>query len=664
MRSALFALVAGCLLLSSASSHAAEPVPPHWQVASPSGKLVATIRQSADGGAEYMVALNGRPVIEWSPLGLTLAWGDQSKPDTIQRADFSSTVRFGAVSKSAVSDAYTMVTGKRRSNRYDANTLLLELIDSETGRRLDLEFQLADDGAAFRYKLPGRSLLYSWIEGEDTGFALGLGGTHWGQAYDPPNAWQPAYESPWNNGQPIGTAVPAQTGPGWTIPALFRDENGVWVLLHESGLTRDYHASHLAPEAPGGTYRIAGPLASDGLGFGDTRPAMTAPARLPWRFMVISERLGDIAESNRVFDLAPPSTAADTAWIKPGVSSWSWLTDHDSSQSLPKLKAFIDLAAHRGWPYSLVDANWNRIAPDSLEQLAAHAQAKNVGLLVWYNSGGRHNAVTEEPRNLMDDRPRRRAEFAKLQRLGVKGVKIDFFQSDKQDRIAQYLEILEDAAEFKLLVNFHGCTVPRGWQRTYPHLMTMEAVRGGEHYTFDSLPDFGQLSTTQDAVLPFTRNAIGSMDFTPVLFSKQARTRLTTSAHEAALGVVFESGIQHMADSTAGYGLASADYHRYLRELPTVWDETRLLAGYPGREAVFARRAGTRWYIAGINGEGSVKTMTFDLGFLSKGGSALELMDGADRYGFYSGSRKLAPGKVRVSMAAFGGFVWVIDTAR
>ncbi len=661
MRSALFL---GCLLLFGTGLRAAEPAAPQWQVASPSGNLVATVRRSADGGAEYAVALNGRPVLDWSPLGLTLAWGDQSKPDAIQRADFASTVDFGAVARHQIADRYIMTTGKKRENSYAANALTVELRDVETGRQLELEFQLADDGVAFRYKLPRQSLLYSWVESEDTGFALGPDGTHWGQAYDPSNAWQPAYEAPWNNGQPIGTAVPAQTGPGWTIPALFRDEHGVWILLHESGLTRDYHASHLAPEAPGGTYRIAGPLASDGLGFGDVRPAMTTPAALPWRFMVISERLADIAESNRVFDLAPPSTAADTSWIKPGISSWSWLTDHDSSKSAPKLKAFVDLAAERGWPYSLVDANWDRIYPNEIEQLIAYADSKHVGLLFWYNSGGRHNAVTEGPRNVMDDRKLRRAAFARLEQLGVKGVKIDFFQSDKQDRIAQYLEILEDAAEFHLLVNFHGCTVPRGWQRTYPHLMAMEAVRGGEHYTFDSLPDFGQLSTTQNSVLPFTRNVIGSMDFTPVLFSKQARTRLTTNAHEAALGVVFESGIQHMADSPAGYAATSADYHRYLRDLPTVWDETRLLAGYPGREAVFARRSGSRWYIAGINGEGAAKTLALDLAFLGKAGSALELKDGAVRDRFYSGQRRLVPGKTRVSMAAFGGFIWVVDTAR
>jgi alpha-glucosidase len=642
-------------LLLPTSAYAEE-----WSASSPNGSLVASVRQAAEGKAEYAVSLRGRQVVEWSPLGLTMRWVDQSKPEETQKADFSSTITIGKPSERAVSESYVMVTGKRRDNRYAANELTLPVKDLETGKTLDLVFQVADDGVAFRYTFTGSSLLYHWVEREDTGFTFGPGGTHWGQGYDRANSWQPAYEAPYTNGVPIGSKAPADIGPGWGIPALFRDEGGAWILLHEAGLTTDYHGSHLMAEAAGGAYRLAPPLAEDGLGVGSNQPRFTLPAATPWRFMVISDDVGDIAESNRVFDLSPPAPSADTSWIKPGAASWSWLTDHASSRDMAKLKAHIDLAADMGWEYSLIDANWNLIAPDSIEQLLAHADQKQVGLHFWYNSGGRHNAVTEAPRNIMDDRTPRRAEFAKLQRLGVKGVKIDFFHSDKQDRIAQYIEILEDAAEFKLLVNFHGSTIPRGWQRTYPHLMTMEAVRGGEHYSFDSLPDFAQLSTYQNSVLPFTRNVIGSMDFTPILFSKQQREHLTTNAHEAALGVVFESGLLHMADSVAGYAAASPDYKRYLADVPTAWDETRFLSGYPGRDFVVARRAGKRWYVAGINGENKAKTVSLDLSFIGKAGEALLLKDGADRYGFYSANVAMPK---KVQMAAYGGFVLVIDAA-
>jgi alpha-glucosidase len=647
------AMILALLALTPVSAFAQQ-----WTVSSPNGALVTTIRQSEGGQAEYAVSLRGRQVVEWSPLGLTLRWVDQAKPEETQKADFSSTIFVGKPSERTVSDSYVMLTGKRRENRYSANELTLPLVDVESGKTLDLVFQVADDGIALRYTLTGSSQLYHWVERENTGFTFGPGGTHWGQGYDRANSWQPAYEAPYTNGVPIGSKAPADIGPGWGTPALFRDEGGAWILLHEAGLTRDYHGSHLAADAPGGAYRLAPPLAEDGLGVGSNEPRFTLPAATPWRFMVISDDVGDIVESNRVFDLSPPAPPADTGWIKPGTASWSWLTDHDSSRDMAKLKAHIDLAANMGWEYSLVDANWNLIAPDSMEQLVAYADQKRIGLHFWYNSGGRHNAVTEAPRNIMDDRTRRRAEFAKLQRLGVKGVKIDFFHSDKQDRIAQYIEILDDAAEFKLLVNFHGCTIPRGWQRTYPHLMTMEAVRGGEHYSFDSLPNFAQLSTYQNSVLPFTRNVIGSMDFTPIGFSKQQRPHLTTNAHEAALGVVFESGLLHMADSVAGYAAASADYKRYLADVPTAWDETRFLSGYPGRDFMVARRSGKRWYVAGINSENNAKTVSLGLGFTGKAGKALMLKDGADRYGFYSASVAVPK---KVQMAAYGGFVLVIE---
>jgi hypothetical protein len=210
------------------------------------------------------------------------------------------------------------------------------------------------------------------------------------------------------------------------------------------------------------------------------------------------------------------------------------LSDHDSSRNLDTLKKFIDFSAEMGWPYSLVDANWNLISDDSMEQLVAHAEKKGVDLLFWYNSGGSNSFVTEEPRNRMHERKVRRAEFAKLQKLGVKGVKVDFFHADKQFMIQRYLGILEDAADHKIMVVFHGCTIPRGWARTWPNLMSMEAVRGAETYTFGSTPDYGKLAPRQNTLLPVTRNVIGSMDYTPVVYSKQMIARHTTNAHETA----------------------------------------------------------------------------------------------------------------------------------
>ncbi len=653
------------LLAASADPALADDQAQEWRLASPHGTITTQVRASADGGLEYSVARGGHTVVEWSPLGLVLSWFDQRRPDPAMRADFGSTIAVAAARRRAVTDDYTMVTGKRAVNHYAANELALDITDRETGQPMTIELQTADDGIAFRYVLTGESQLYYRVESEETAFAFGPGGTHWGQPYDKASLWQPAYEAPYNSGVPIGTAVAPSDGAGWGIPALFRDEAGTWVLLHETGLTSAYHGSHLAAEAPSGTYRIAPPLAEDGLGTGSVVPSTTLPAALPWRFMVISDKLADIAQSNRVFDLALPSAIADTAWIKPGVSSWSWASDHDSSRDYAKLASFISLSHDLGLAYSLVDANWNTIAPDAAERLVAEGQRQGVGLLFWYNSGGAHNAVTEQPRNLMDDRQRRRAEFARLARIGAKGVKIDFFQSDKQERVRQYLDILADAAEFHLLVNFHGCTIPRGWQRTWPNLMTMEAVRGGEHYSFTSEPDFGQLSTRQNTVLPFTRNVIGSMDFTPVQIGPQVRQHLTSNAHEAALGVIFESGIQHLADSAAAYRAAPPQFRAYLAGLPTSWDETRLLGGYPGQSVVLARRKGQRWYVAGISASPAPGALPVDLGFLpGRRYAATVLSDGKAAGGLAARSEVLRPAARSMPVARYGGFVMILDPLR
>ncbi len=656
----LFASIAPALAEDRGGDQGAQ-----WRVASPDGVITAVVRRAGDGGLEYSVARGQHTVVEWSRLGLVLSWFDQRRADPAMRADFGSTVAVAAARRRAVRDDYTMVTGKRAVNHYAANELALDITDSETGQPMTIELQAADDGIAFRYVLTGQSQIYYRVESEQTAFAFGPGGTHWGQHYDKASLWQPAYEAPYNAGVPIGTAVAPAEGAGWGIPALFRDEAGTWVLLHETGLSRAYHGSHLAAEAPGGTYRIAPPLAEDGLGTGSVVPATTLPAALPWRFMVISDKLADIAQSNRVFDLAQPTAIADTAWIKPGVSSWSWASDHDSSRDYAKLVSFIRLSHDLGFAYSLVDANWNTIAPDVVERLVAEGQRQGVGLLFWYNSGGAHNAVTEEPRNLMDDRQRRRAEFARIARIGVKGVKIDFFQSDKQNRVRQYLDILEDAAEFHLMVNFHGCTIPRGWQRTWSNLMTMEAVRGGEHYSFTSEPNFAELSTAQNTVLPFTRNVIGSMDFTPVQFGPQVRQHLTSNAHEAALGVVFESGIQHLADSAAAYRAAAPEFRAYLAGLPTAWDETRLLSGYPGKSVVIARRKDARWYVAGISASPAPGALPVDLGFL-KGAryTATVLFDGKGAGGFFARTEVVRSAVRTIPVARYGGFVMILDPLR
>lgn len=613
----LFALCAG--LLASVPLQAASWTEEQWSLSSPDERQRISVRRASGDGLEYRVAFNRdsrtETILDWSTLGLKVQRFNQQvlqlKPVI---SDFSRKLEFVSSTVSAGEDTYTMLTGKRLDNKATWRSLDITVRDPQTSLLLTVQLRAYNDGVAFRYRLPEESLFYYQVIEESTVFNVGEQADFWGQPYDFSTIFHPSYETAYLKVK-SGTATPKDLGVGWGFPSLIQ-RNEVWALLHETNLDADFHGSHLQPVAAKGVYKIAPPTQDSAAGFGSNIAASTLPWDMPWRMFVVSDQLSHIVESNLVFHLAEPSKVTDTSWIEPGIASWSWWSDHNSSKNPQTLKKFIDFAQTMGWRYSLIDANWNLISENIMEELVAYAKERNVGLFFWYNSGGRHNFIGEQPRNRMDDRQIRRAEFAKLQKLGVKGIKVDFFQSDKQDIIRQYIELLEDAAEFHLLANFHGSTIPRGWERTWPNLMTMEAVRGGEFYSFSGEQSYGGQAPWQNALHPFLRNVIGSMDYTPVAFAEQPVKRFTSNAHEAALAVVFESGVQHIADSADSMLSLPEGYLDYFKKLPAVWHETRLLAGHPGEMAVLARRHGTTWYIAGINGEEKEKSLTLDLSVL------------------------------------------------
>jgi hypothetical protein len=250
-------------------------------------------------------------------------------------------------------------------------------------------------------------------------------------------------------------------------------------------------------------------------------------------------------------------------------------------------------------------------------------------------------------------------EFKMLADLGVKGVKVDFFQSDKQTIIQQYLDILEDAAENHILVNFHGCTLPRGWNRTWPNMLTLEAVPGGEVYKF--YEPYPGIAPWHNTVLPFTRNAVGPMDYTPVLFSDHTYPHLTSYAHELASCVVFESGIIHMADKVESYLGLPEPAKQFLMEVPAAWDEIKFIDGYPGEFIILARRLGTKWYIAGLNGSNTSRSFTVKTEFLPEGNYALSLIeDGASDTEFTFEDRQLSRGdELGITALPYGGFAGI-----
>jgi hypothetical protein len=543
-----------------------------------------------------------------------------------------------------------MLSGKQLENKNEANQILLNFENRE-GTGMQLIFRAYNKGFAMRYLFPGQSDELFTIRGENTGFNLPEEGKKWIHPYDTIAPWAPAYEQFYQDELEIGVKSPDNRN-GWSFPALFY-ANDLWILISEADLNESYCGMHLTDNPEGGLYTLEFPEPGEAMGMVDSYPSWTLPWQTPWRFAVISENPGDIVESNLVHDLSPGSAINDVSWIEPGSASWSWWSESDSPRDFNRLKEYIDFTHDFGWDYFLVDANWNDMEGGDLEQLAEYAVQRDVGLLVWYNSGGPHNVVTEQPRDKMHIDSIRRAEFEWLASIGVRGVKVDFFQSDKQEIITQYIDILRDAAEYNILVNFHGCTMPRGWSKTWPNLLTLESVRGAEAYRFDrTYPDYASVHNT---ILPFTRNVIGPMDYTPVTYSNSNYPHNTSYAHETALAVIFESGIQHFADQLESYENQPDPVKEFLQEVPVVWDETKFIEGYPGDYVVMARRKGDDWYVAGINGLDQEMTLELDLSFTGKNSLKL-IRDGEDRKS-YVFDEVSSGSTIRINLSGQGGFV-------
>lgn len=624
----------------SASSCSPAKSPEAWTTSSPSGTLAITV--SIDSGKlHYYVLLEKDTVIRRSELGVEFA-GES----------FSSDLAFVSSKDSAIDERYTMVTGKRKDNHAKANQTILEFVNGN-GHAIQVIARAYDEGVAFRYFFPGIDSAIT-VTRESTSFAVPVSGKAWIQSYSLPASWKPSYEEYYSNGSPVGE--PAIDTSGYSLAALFENE-GKWVLLTEAGLDDTYFGAHLAQNCDGGIYRIQVPQLGEANNMYSNLASATQPFATPWRTIIVAGSLAGIVESNLVHHLAAPQIPGDMSWVKPGKSSWSWWSDFASSKDFNKLVRFVDLSNSMGWDYSLVDANWDIMTGGNIEQLIAHAKKQGVGLTLWYNSSGPHCTITERPRDIMNDPVKRKEEFKKLRSWGVRAVKVDFFNSDKQEIIKLYLDILKDAAAEQIMVVFHGSTLPRGWSRTYPNLLSMESVRGAEYYGNDT--SMIRRSATHNTIISFSRNVVGPMDYTPVTFGSHACCpHPTSNAHELALAVLFESGVLHFADHAREYLALPDDIKTFMRELPTTWDDTKFIEGYPGKEIVLARQKENKWYVAGVNGEPREKMVSADLSFLPEGEyDLLILRDGAD-------NRKIETEKItyrsgsplEIKLLPYGGF--------
>lgn len=520
--------------------------------------------------------------------------------------DFFRELRFLNAGKiQPVREEYMALHGKR-SHRISASNEVVLYLENPGKAKLNVIIRVCNDGVAFRYEFPEKQGIFV-VKDEFTSYNIPASSRRWLEKWNPAN--EKLYEVM------KGDIVQQQA---WCYPALFQTPDSLcWYLLHEADVGRTYCGSKLSNTTDPSKYKITFPDTKDGRGKGESTPTINLPWKSPWR-VIITGSLADIVESTLVDDVSSPSLVKDTDWIKPGLVSWNYWSNNHGTKDYQVVCKFADLAAQMGWPYTLLDWEWDTMSNGgALEDAVAYIHSKGVKPLIWYNSGGDHTWVSATPKDRMLTHENRMEEFAKLQKMGFAGVKIDFFESEKQDMINYYLDILEDAAKFKMLVYYHGCLVPRGWSRTYPHLMTYEGVMGAEWY--NNVPFFTMAAPEHNTILPFTRNVIGAMDYTPVTFTNSQYPHVTSYGHELALSVLFESALQHMADRPEGYDALPDAPKSFLKHVPNAWDDTKLLDGYPGKDVTIARRKGSSWYIGGINGEIREKEKKLTFSFLSDG---------------------------------------------
>ena len=594
------AVLAAAALLPGAPAAAAESLA--WSVNGPTadGKVSARIALDAGGGLSFGVDYQGRTVLAPAAAGV----------DTTA-ADLTTGLRFVRRTDRVVDERYTMTTGKQRERRARASETTLSFTGSG-GVRLDFVVRVSTDGAAYRYVLPGPGGVT--IRHEASSFTLPAGAPAWLLPYSP------NYE----NVRVEATAGGAAAGD-FGFPSLF-DVDGAYVLLTEADVDGRYSGARLRHASGSGTYTVT---------LADAQVSAEGPLATPWRTAIVGD-LATVTASMLVDDLAPPSKLADTSWVRPGTVAWSWLSEHDSPRNPTRQKQYVDFAARNGWSYVLIDEGWDR---SWVPEVTRYARARGVDVLLWFHW------------TALDTVAERNTALPLVKSWGVAGVKVDFMDSDSQARFRWYDDIAAATAQQRLMLNFHGATIPRGAQRTWPHVMTFEAIRGAEQY---------RTRAATNTMFPFTRNVVGSMDYTPVAFLVSDRD--TTSAHEVASFLMFESGWQHTADRPENYD-ARPEALRTLNQLPTTWDETRLLAGRPGKEVMLARRTGDRWYVGALSAV-AAKTFEAPLSFLGVGRWLVEtLRDGP--HGLLRETRIVQRGdRLAVPVATNGGFVSVICAYR
>ena len=650
------------------------------KVSSPDGKLVVNI-SDAGGRATYSVSIDGQTVVKPSLLGLKTDMGDFTQGLTIK-----------GEKTDVVSKDYNMWQTKQRHYSYMANTLRLEMATADE-KNMAVVFQVSNNDVAFRYELPrqkGDNPKTAIVSEEATSFSLPDGTTTFlTPQIDPMKGWErtkPSYEEEYKADAPMSER--SQYGQGYTFPCLYkirgereevrgksgegRDKSGevrgeratLWVLISETGVSSQYCGSHLSDYKPGQGYTIAYPQEGENNGFGTANASIALPGATPWRTITVGTTLKPIVETSIAYDVVEPLYEPSQNY-QGGRYTWSWLIWQDNSINYDDQVRFIDLAAAMGYEYCLVDNWWDsQIGRKRIEELSRYAQSKGVSLMLWYNSNGHWNDAPQTPRDRMSTNIARDQEMAWLKSIGVKGIKVDFFAGDKQETMKLYEDILYDANRYGIACIFHGCTIPRGWERMYPNYVASEAVLASENVYFSE--HHAEQEPFQLTMHPFCRNAVGTIDWGGVIMNKylskdnkSRHQRRTTDVFEIATAFTNQTAVQCIAMQPNNLQELPQVELDFLKRIPTTWTETRFLDGYPGKYVVLARHDGKQWYVAGLNALKEPLTLTLDLTGLNV---THQLVDQTDKKGRITGVHALPlkpdkKGKVKVTLQPNGGIV-------
>ena len=658
--------IAGILLLGALGAQAV-----NYTVKSPDGKLAVNV--SCEGGkASYTVDYEGKRMLSPSALGLVANYGD-----------FSQKLSMGALKGGEVRHlSYNMSRIKKSHIRKDAVEATIGFLN-EKKDSMTLHLHVSNNDIAYKYEMsrpkkdnPKAVIIYNEVSGFNF---LEKTTTFLCPQITPMTGWErtkPSYEEEYTPDAQMN--VKSQFGVGYTFPCLFKVGSDGWVLVSETGVSSAYPGSRLSDYEPGKGYTIAFPQKGENNGFGSEYAGIPLPGETPWRTITVGSSLAPIVETTIPYDVVEPLYEASQQY-KPSRYTWSWLIWQDGSINYDDQVKMVDVAAAQGYEAVLVDNWWDKqIGRKRIEELSKYAKSKKVSLMLWYNSNGFENDAPQTPRQIMNNSIARKKEMAWMKKIGVVGIKVDFFGGDKQETMKLYEDILSDANDYGLEVIFHGCTMPRGWERMYPNYVSSEAALASENVYFTDY--HAKKEAFEMTMHPFSRNAVASFDWGGVMmnkyFSKDNKSRhqrFTSDIFEMATAITNQSSVNCICLYPNNLQDVPQWELDWLKNVPTDWEDTRFVAGYPTKYAVIARKAGNqngsgaalsagKWFVGGLNATDKPLALTLDLPMFA-GKTVTYLTDQPKKKGekFFTSVKKTLKvgkdGKAKVVIQPNGGII-------